>query len=178
MEGEEKKREGEKDAHRHAHRNAWLVPNIFYTLRASVKTAQVSLQKQPTQLVCEDSRQSRISLLLCSHHWSQPHLLPHLLPSLSARGLIVDSSPPAPPLTASPCERTPAPCLQCSVQQRRWSPSEPPPLAPQSHSGLVRWSPWQKWHWRGRRGGRKRGSDGPLQHRQNDINDPFRYSGD
>ena len=51
MEGEEKKREGEKDAHRHAHRNAWLVSNIFYTLRASVKTAQVSLQKQPTQLV-------------------------------------------------------------------------------------------------------------------------------
>ena len=125
MEGEEKEREGEKDAHRHAHRNAWLAPNIFYTLRASVKTAQVSLQKQPTQLVCEDSRPSRISLLLCSHHWSQPHPLPLPLPSLSAQRLIVDSSPPAPPhpappLTASPCERTPAPCLKCSVQQRSW----------------------------------------------------------
>ena len=70
---------------------------------------------------------------------------------------------PSPPLTASPCERTPAPCPQCSVQQRRWSPSEPPPLAPQSHSGLVRRSPWQRWHWREERwDGRKRGRDSRL----------------
>ena len=97
MEGEEKKREGEKDAHRHAHRNAWLVPqHILHIESISENSSSVS-SEQPTQLVCEDSRQSQISLLLCSHHWSQPHPLPHLLPSLSARGLIVDSSPPAPP---------------------------------------------------------------------------------
>ena len=86
-------------------------------------------------------------------------LLPLLKDSLSAPPL------PSPPLTASPCERTPAPCPQCSVQQRRWSPSEPPSLAPQSHSGLVRQSPWQRWHWRKERWeGRKRGSDSPFQH--------------
>ena len=109
--------------------------------------------------------------LLCSHHWPQPHPLPHPLPTPTAQGLTVSPSPtcPAPPhptpLTDSPCERTPAPCPQCSAQQRRWSPSEPPPLALQSHSGLVRRSTWQRWHRREERwDGRKRGSESPFQH--------------
>ena len=85
------KRRGERRTDMHTEMRGWST-HIFYTLRASVKIAHVSLQKQSTQLVCVDSRQSRISLLLCSHHWSQPTLC---LVSV----LIVASSPncPTPP---------------------------------------------------------------------------------
>ena len=101
---------------------------------------------------------SSSALTTCPAHCHTP------LPIPTTQGLAVSPFPTCPaPLTASPCERTPAPCPQCSVQKRRWSPSEPPPLAPQSHSGLVRQSPWQRRHWREERWDRKkRGSDGRL----------------
>ena len=157
-------------------------PNIFYTLRASVKTAHVSLQKQPTQLVCEDSRQSRISLLLCSQHWSQPHPLPHPLPSLSAQRLIVDSSPPAPPRPSLlPLARG----LLLPVYNAQFSRGDGHLLS--HHRPNL--NPTQVW-----RGGAlgKGGTGGgggaggreavtalsSTQYGQNDINNPFRYSGD
>ena len=138
------------------HRNAWVAhtthlhvesisQNSSCTSSDTVHTTRV--RGQPSELDC-------VPPLLSP--WSQSNPLPHPL----------HLHPTCPtPLTASPCERTPAPCPQCSVQQRKWSPSEPPPLAPQSHSGLMRWSPCQKWHWWEERwDGRKRGSGTPFQH--------------
>ena len=130
----------EKGRKTHTHRNAWVIQHTFYALRASVKIAHVFPQNSP-QLVCEDICQSRIVFLLCSQLATVP---PTATPSAYSHCSRIRCQPQlphnAPPhhLIACPCERTPAPCPQCSVQQRRWSPSEPPPLAPQSHSGLVK----------------------------------------
>ena len=89
---------------------------------------------------CEDSRQSWIVLLLCSHHWLQPAhchtlcLLPLLKDSLLAL------TPPALPLPIPPLIvslPTPAPCPQCSVRQRRWSPSDHVPTIARTSIPMV-----------------------------------------
>ena len=152
---------GREGAHTEMH--GWPTPHI-YTLRASVKTAHVSLQKLPTQLVCEDSHQSWIVFLPCSHHWSHSPAHCHtlcLLPLLE--GSLSTHTPNLPrPTHCFPLREDSCSLSTMLSQQRRWSPSESPPLAPQSHSGLVRWSPWQRWHWWEERWDRRKRSSGTL----------------
>ena len=147
---------GERMVERCIHRNAWVAHTTHLHVESisqnssctSSETAHTTrVRGQPSELDC----------------------VPPLLSPLVTCPPTATPPPPPPnlphPTHCFPCERTPAPCPQCSVQQRRWSPTEPPPLAPQPHSGLVRWSPCQRWHWLEERwDGRKRGSGTPFQH--------------